>query len=124
MQSSGFSRCSVTDWKQVEYIEQDAIVTIAEYVTQSDVPWGLARISHREKGHTTYVYDETAGEGTCAYIIDTGIYVEHEVFRFPFSISPHSLHATNSHSNLAAARPSSPTSSTLPRPTGTATART
>lgn len=40
---------------------------------------GIARISHRSKGSTTYVYDDSAGAGTCAYIIDTGIYTAHSV---------------------------------------------
>lgn len=64
---------------KVEYIEQDAVVTASDLVTQDDVPWGLARISHRTTGQTSYVYDESAGEGTCSYIIDTGIYVNHTV---------------------------------------------
>ena len=64
---------------QVEYIEQDAVVTASDYVSQDNVPWGLARISHRTTGATSYVYDETAGEGTCSYVIDTGIYVNHTV---------------------------------------------
>lgn len=42
--------------------------------------WGLARISHRNLGSTSYIYDNTAGAGTFAYIIDTGIYVEHADF--------------------------------------------
>lgn len=67
---------------QVEYIEQDAVMTASDYVTQADVPWGLARISHRGTGATSYVYDESAGEGTCSYIIDTGIYVDHTVGLF------------------------------------------
>ena len=62
----------------VDYIEQDAVVTIQ--ATQEDAPWGLARISSKEPGGTTYTYDDTAGEGTCAYIVDTGIDVEHEEF--------------------------------------------
>lgn len=64
---------------QVEYIEQDAIVTINEAITQAGVPWGLSRISSRTNGGTTYVYDSSAGEGTCSYVIDTGIYVNHNV---------------------------------------------
>lgn len=64
----------------VEYIEQDAVFTINDIVTQKDVPWGLARLSSRTKGATAYSYDDSAGEGTCSYVIDTGIYVEHEEF--------------------------------------------
>jgi len=72
---------TVSKLSEVEYIEQDAIITTQESVTQTDnVPWGLARISHRTTGATSYVYDETAGEGTCSYIIDTGIYVAHTQF--------------------------------------------
>ncbi|VUC22182.1 unnamed protein product [Clonostachys rosea] len=62
----------------VEYVEQDAIVTIS--ATQSNAPWGLARISSQSPGGTTYTYDDTAGEGTCAYIVDTGIDTTHTDF--------------------------------------------
>ncbi|KAK1777045.1 peptidase S8/S53 domain-containing protein [Copromyces sp. CBS 386.78] len=64
----------------VEYIEQEAVFTINTYVSQSSAPWGLARISSRTKGKTTYTYDDSAGAGTCAYIIDTGINTAHVDF--------------------------------------------
>ena len=48
--------------------------------TQPNAPWGLGRISHRQAGSSDYVYDSTAGEGTCAYIIDTGLYAAHSEF--------------------------------------------
>lgn len=63
---------------QVDYIEQDAIITIQ--ATQEDAPWGLARISSNAPGGTTYTYDESAGEGTCSYVLDTGIDIEHPDF--------------------------------------------
>lgn len=63
----------------VEYIEKNVIVRSNAYVTQDDVPWGLARISHRALGSTSYTYDDSAGEGTCSYIVDTGIDVSHPV---------------------------------------------
>lgn len=72
---------SLSKLPDVEYIEQDAVVTTQATITQTGVPWGLARISHHALGATTYVYDESAGEGTCAYIIDTGIYVDHSEFQ-------------------------------------------
>ncbi|KAF4784063.1 subtilase [Colletotrichum scovillei] len=62
----------------VDFIEQDAIVTIK--ATQRSAPWGLARLSSTAPGSTTYSYDESAGEGTCAYIVDTGIDIEHPDF--------------------------------------------
>ncbi|KAL2130954.1 hypothetical protein VTI74DRAFT_5737 [Chaetomium olivicolor] len=64
----------------VEYVEEEAIFTINNYVSQTGAPWGLGRISHRAKGSTTYVYDDSAGAGTCSYVIDTGIYTGHSQF--------------------------------------------
>ena len=74
---------------QVEFIEQDAIITInveetkslqdRAIVQQSGAPWGLGSISHQGQSSTTYVYDSTAGSGTCSYIVDTGMYAAHSV---------------------------------------------
>ncbi len=49
-------------------------------MTETNAPWGLARISHAANTSTSYTYDSSAGEGTCAYVIDTGIYVDHPEF--------------------------------------------
>ena len=50
-------------------------------LTQNNVPsWGLARISHRNHGSTTYVYDSSAGTGTFVYVIDTGVLPTHTQF--------------------------------------------
>ncbi|KAF4120877.1 Serine protease, subtilisin family [Geosmithia morbida] len=62
----------------VEYLEQDAVISIS--ATQSNAPWGLARISSSEPGGTTYTYDANPGAGTCAYIVDTGIDTTHSEF--------------------------------------------
>ena len=50
-------------------------------VTETNTTWGVGRISHRTRGSTDYVYDKTAGEGTCAYVLDTGIMAEHPEFK-------------------------------------------
>jgi len=70
----------------VSHVEPDQYVyPIA--VTQENVPsWGLARLSHSgplasDQASKNYVYNqENDGEGTTAYVIDTGIYTEHEDF--------------------------------------------
>ncbi|KAK2593321.1 hypothetical protein QQS21_008964 [Conoideocrella luteorostrata] len=62
----------------VSYIEQDSRVNIS--ATQQDSTWGLGRISSKKPGSTTYNYDDSAGAGTCAYVIDTGIDVDHPDF--------------------------------------------
>ncbi|KAM4064988.1 subtilase family protein [Hirsutella rhossiliensis] len=64
----------------VDYLEQDAIITINSVTDQQGADWGLARISHREPGTTDYLYDDTAGEGACAYVIDTGVDDTHPEF--------------------------------------------
>ncbi|CAE6425211.1 unnamed protein product, partial [Rhizoctonia solani] len=75
---------------EVEYVERDQVVyTIHESVdeghaTQRGAPWGLARISHRNRlGFSTfnqYIYDPEGGEGVDVYVIDTGINVDHNEF--------------------------------------------
>ncbi|KAI0539855.1 subtilisin-like protease PR1K [Xylaria digitata] len=62
----------------VEYIEHDAIVRAS--ATQTNADWGLARLSNTSPDSTTYTYDDSAGEGVCAYVVDTGIDVTHEEF--------------------------------------------
>lgn len=55
------------------------MVTTDGVVTQSGSTWGLGRISSRQRGSRSYLYDESAGEGTCSYVIDTGIDDTHPV---------------------------------------------
>ncbi|CAH0023160.1 unnamed protein product [Clonostachys rhizophaga] len=62
----------------VAYIEQDAKAQI--FATQENAPWGLARLSNKAPGSTTYTYADGAGAGVCAYVVDTGIDVEHSDF--------------------------------------------
>ncbi|KAF3008395.1 subtilisin-like serine protease [Curvularia kusanoi] len=75
----------------VDYIEQDAVAgtTLEEslnhfekraFVTQSSSTWGLARLSHKLTGSSSYTYDDSGGSNTCVYIIDTGIDAAHPDF--------------------------------------------
>lgn len=68
---------------KVDYVQRDAFLPASSYVTQHGAPWGLGRISHKGHGNftdnTTYVYEDSAGEGVCAYVLDSGIRVDHEV---------------------------------------------
>lgn len=70
---------------EVAYIEEDGFMHTHEVskgpvTQQSNSTWGLARISHREKTTFDYIYDNSAGAGTCAYIIDTGLMAAHPEF--------------------------------------------
>lgn len=73
---------ALRDHPDVDYIEKDVVVKSSAFVTQDNAPYGLARISHRSPGSTSYTYDSSAGEGTCSYVIDTGIDVTHPVSGF------------------------------------------
>ncbi|SCU81882.1 LAMI_0B08064g1_1 [Lachancea mirantina] len=68
----------------VEFVERDSLVFSDEFDTQNGAPWGLSRISHREKltlgSFNKYLYDDDAGKGVTAYVIDTGVNVEHKDF--------------------------------------------
>ncbi|UNI22269.1 hypothetical protein JDV02_008171 [Purpureocillium takamizusanense] len=64
----------------VDYIEQDSVVHASGFVAQNNAPWGLSRISHRRPGSGQYVYDDSAGQGTCAYIVDSGLDGSHPEF--------------------------------------------
>ncbi|KAI1204505.1 oryzin precursor [Annulohypoxylon truncatum] len=65
----------------VKLIEPDSIIDLSRHITQENTSWGLGSISHRETNHTDYVYDSRAGEGTYAYILDTGLLTTHEEFK-------------------------------------------
>jgi len=70
----------IRDDPNVDYVEHNQKIDLFEYLSQDDAPWGITRISHTENGATNYLYDSSAGEGTCVYVIDTGIKVDHPDF--------------------------------------------
>lgn len=68
----------------IQFVEHDSRVFASDYATQNDSPWGLARVSHRERlslgNFNKYLYDDKGGEGVTAYVIDTGTNVDHVDF--------------------------------------------
>ncbi|KAF9493009.1 peptidase 1 [Pleurotus eryngii] len=74
----------------VESISEDGIMNIfqdSDVVTQTDAPWGLARISSPTivEGpaaglNFTYTYAPPAGEGVDVYVVDTGVFTNHTQF--------------------------------------------
>jgi len=65
---------------EVEFVEQDQIVTI-NAAQQSPRSWGLPRISQRRLNlNAPYFYQNQAGSGVTAYVIDTGINTNHVEF--------------------------------------------
>ncbi|ODV79117.1 vacuolar protease B [Suhomyces tanzawaensis NRRL Y-17324] len=68
----------------VKYVEQDSLVHATEFDIQKGAPWGLARVSHRQplslNSFNQYLHDTEGGKGVTAYVIDTGINVDHVEF--------------------------------------------
>ncbi|RAL02524.1 S8 family peptidase [Aspergillus ibericus CBS 121593] len=64
----------------VASVEEDQVWYLDTLVTERRAPWGLGSISHRGASSTDYIYDDSAGEGTYAYVVDTGILATHEEF--------------------------------------------
>ncbi|KAJ1679119.1 proteinase B [Spiromyces aspiralis] len=66
----------------IAFIEKDSVMYASE--VEKRAPWGLARISHREPlsfgNFDKYIYDPNGGEGVTAYVVDTGININHEDF--------------------------------------------
>ncbi|KAL1794473.1 hypothetical protein ACET3X_007894 [Alternaria dauci] len=65
---------------EVLTIEPDFVVRISEFVTQPNAPLSAAGISSRTPGATDYVYDDSAGDGTFSYVLDTGVRITHVDF--------------------------------------------
>lgn len=72
----------------IDYIEPDIEISLYDYgmnrnhiEKQDDAPWGLTRVSHRNLTEKhTYYYDGKDGNGVNVYVIDTGVFIEHNEF--------------------------------------------
>ncbi|KAL1915890.1 uncharacterized protein VTP21DRAFT_6278 [Calcarisporiella thermophila] len=66
----------------VQFVEKDVVYS-ASWV-QKNAPWGLARITQREKlaagAERQYFYDPKGGEGITAYVMDSGVNIHHQEF--------------------------------------------
>jgi oryzin len=65
---------------KVMAVEQDYMMKVSALTTQASAPWGLASISSRTAGATSYIYDSSAGTGTFSYVVDTGVRLTHVDF--------------------------------------------
>ncbi|KAK7934714.1 hypothetical protein PG985_000209 [Apiospora marii] len=73
----------------VAEVEEDQIWTLFDMpaevqdraiTSQSGATWGLGTVSSKTPGSTTYRYDTSAGEGTYAYVVDSGVLQTHSQF--------------------------------------------
>ncbi|KAH6675400.1 serine proteinase [Plectosphaerella plurivora] len=74
----------------VAYVEEDTVMYLWDdepselqaraIVSQTGSTWGLGTISSRTRPSTTYRYDDTAGVGSYAYVVDSGVIIAHSQF--------------------------------------------
>lgn len=73
-------------YERAKGVRQPSILATDEQencLTQKNAPWGLSRVSSRnlpEVQGGVYTYPSSAGTGVSVYIIDTGIFVDHQEF--------------------------------------------
>lgn len=75
----------VDDDENVKSIKEAHYVPMNSLIEQQNAPWSLASLSQPSSSEApskqqSYIYDETAGEGTWAYVLDTGIDLNHDEF--------------------------------------------
>jgi subtilisin family serine protease len=79
LEAEGSTMLEIASASEVAYIEADTIVKAAALVEQTVAPTGLKRISHAAAGGAGYVFDDSAGTGITAFVVDTGIRTTHSV---------------------------------------------
>jgi len=77
---SNITLMAVRNQPEVAFVEADQTVEVG-CVSQSGATWGINRISQRTLNlNGVYNYNDDAGAGVTAYIVDTGVYIEHAEF--------------------------------------------
>ncbi|KAI1772589.1 subtilisin-like protein [Hypoxylon cercidicola] len=71
----------INNMDMVKYVEANTYVKAVALQNQINAPTGLIRLSHTDAGDSGYIFDDSAGEGITAYIVDTGIMVTHEDYQ-------------------------------------------
>ncbi|KAJ4004005.1 hypothetical protein NW752_010913 [Fusarium irregulare] len=88
-------------------VEPEQEYTVTAQVTQQSPPWGLSAISNAKppSSSASYTYDSTAGAGSFVYVLDSGIYLEHQEFqgRAVFGADTSGVTTQKQHGTLVAA---------------------
>jgi len=85
--------------KTVAYIEADARVQAAVLTTETGSTSGLARLSSKAVGAKDYTFDDSAGTGITAYVVDTGVFVDHDEFEGRATMGFNAINNVNTDEN-------------------------
>ncbi|KAI1492706.1 subtilase [Biscogniauxia mediterranea] len=81
MESDDVMMSEINSSEMVSYVEANQYIKASALQTQTNAPEGLVRLSHAAAGETGYTFDDSAGEGITAYVVDTGILTTHSEFQ-------------------------------------------
>ncbi|KAI1173576.1 subtilase [Nemania sp. FL0916] len=81
MESDDAFAAQINAMDMVSYVEANQYVQATALRAQANAPPGLVRLSHAEANQSNYIFDDSAGEGITAYIVDTGIRTTHTEFQ-------------------------------------------
>ena len=68
------------EYIHLEKTDVEDAISERSLTTQKGAFWALGDLSHKVNGSTDYVYDDRAGAGQTAYVLDTGIRLTHQEF--------------------------------------------
>ncbi|KAF2221203.1 peptidase S8/S53 domain-containing protein, partial [Elsinoe ampelina] len=72
---------SLEEHPSVASVESDMLIKAHAITSVSAGNWGLAKLSQGSgSASNQYKFDGSAGEGTCSYVVDTGVFVDHPDF--------------------------------------------
>lgn len=75
-------------------------VNPSELTTQAGAPWGLGSLSHKQANTDEYIYDPRGGNGTYAYVVDTGLLTTHVEFGNRGSLAYNAVPGSTSDDNV------------------------
>ncbi|KAI1077605.1 subtilisin-like protein [Whalleya microplaca] len=81
LESDDVMMSEVNNMDMVSYIEANMYVKASALQSQTNAPTGLVRLSHAAANGTGYVFDDSAGQGITAYVVDTGVMTTHDEFQ-------------------------------------------
>ncbi|KAK5992512.1 Subtilisin-like protease 2 [Cladobotryum mycophilum] len=90
---------SINSADEVAFVEADTIVSNKAMVAQTNAPPGLIRLSNKAPGAENYVFDQSAGEGITAYVVDTGIRTTHTEFEGRASFGANFINSNDTDEN-------------------------
>ncbi|KAI0126695.1 peptidase S8/S53 domain-containing protein [Xylariales sp. AK1849] len=103
LESDDLMMMEINSADEVAYVEADAYVSVSALKSQTNAPTGLVRLSRAKiTGNSTaagYVFDDSAGKGITAYVVDTGVLTTHDEFQGRATLEYNAVNTVNTDEN-------------------------